>query len=385
MTSQPTLEGLRISLLAGELGRGGAEKQFVYLVRALCGLGADLQLLSLTRNEHYESNLIELGLHPISVGRFRNPVIRLVLVTAIAQKHRPLIFQTSHFYANLYVSLLPRISGSTLGIGSIRGNVYHEVEANGRWSHWLLRAPTILVANSHTAKENAGRFGVNKENIYVLPNAIDLNDFDAQSKKHSLERLPSEHYVAVIVARLVEVKRVERFLQAVAIARQDVPNLTGWIIGDGPQRQFLEAEANSLGLLPDGVRFWGARSDVPNILRQADIFVLTSDREGFPNVLLEAMAASLPVITTPAGDASIVVQDGLTGFVVPGTHSEQIAERLVYLAKHPAQRAILGAAGRSRVENTYSYNAFPQTLKALYLSALTRHSSKELQNFIAAQ
>ncbi len=361
-------ESLRIAFLAGTLTHGGAEKQLVYAARALKEMGIPLQIYCLTRGEYYESTLRGLGIHPIWVGRFENRLIRLLLITRLAARFRPHIFQAWHFYTNLYVSLLPRISPHAMGVGAIRSNVFHEIEANGFWARWLIRAPDALVANSYTAKQNSRLFGIEKK-VYVLPNVIDLHEFDLQA---SAERLHSSHdsLIAITVARLQPVKRISRFLSALAIARREAPNLIGWIVGDGPERQRLEAEAGQLGLLPHAVRFWGSRSDVPSLLRQADIFVLTSDREGFPNVILEAMAASLPVITTPAGDAGVIVEDGITGYVVQGEPVAQIAECMIRLARDADLRQVLGTAGRVRVEERYSYHLLPQTLERLYATIM---------------
>jgi glycosyltransferase involved in cell wall biosynthesis len=83
------------------------------------------------------------------------------------------------------------------------------------------------------------------------------------------------------------------------------------------------------------------------------MIVLTSRQEGFPNVLLEAMAARLPAITTPVGDAAMLVDDGRTGFVVPFGDEALLAVRMMALAQSPAMRRIYGDAGRARVEAHY--------------------------------
>ena len=92
---------------------------------------------------------------------------------------------------------------------------------------------------------------------------------------------------------------------------------------------------------------------MPRVLAGADMLVLTSQHEGFPNVLLEGMAARLPVITTPAGDAGVLVDDGRTGFVVPFHDLELLTERMLTLARSPAMRRAFGTAGRARVEAQY--------------------------------
>jgi glycosyltransferase involved in cell wall biosynthesis len=99
---------------------------------------------------------------------------------------------------------------------------------------------------------------------------------------------------------------------------------------------------------------------------------LTSDQEGFPNVLLEAMAARLPVIATPAGDAGIVVEDGVTGCVVDFEDVRGMAERMVCLAQSASLRRQLGEAGRRRVERDYSFTSLAPRLMNLY-KEVARH------------
>jgi len=385
MKTSSSTESLRIVLLAGGLGQGGAEKQLLYIVRALQDLGVDIRLLTLTRGEHYETELIQRGVRPIWVGRVGNPIVRLAIITALAKRYKPHILHSAHFFANLYVSLLPKITRKTLGVGSIRNDAFHEVETNGHWSRWLLRSPTALIANSFAGQRNAGQFGISKERIHVLPNVIDLEEFDSLADTQPRTCSRHEPCIAVTVARLVPVKRLERFLEALAIARQNVPNLVGWVIGDGSERSRLEFKAHELGLFPDNVRFWGRRSDVPRLLGQAHMFVLTSDREGFPNVILEAMAAALPVITSPAGDSGVVVQDNSTGYVVPFEDIGAIAGRVRLLATSPDLCVQMGRAGRQCVEQQYSYASLKRSLMSVYfnIAKTTRESTgKSLYNIL---
>lgn len=368
------LRDLRVILLAGSLGQGGAEKQLVYIARALREAEANVKILSITRGEYYESILLEEGFFPRWIGCFSNPLIRLVVATYAAWKFYPHIYQSCHFFTNLYVSLFSRIAPGSVSVGSIRGDTNHALEANKIWGRGLLRAPHVLIANSYAARENAIALGVKERRLHVLPNVIDLGEF-AQKASRPLDIIPDrDAIIAIAVARLVRVKRLDRFLRALVLARQHIPNLVGWIVGDGPERASLEELAAELRLLPDGVRFWGQRDDIPTLLSNCHMLVLTSDREGFPNVILEAMAASLPVIATPAGDTAQVVGEEVTGYVVSGDPVEKIADRLVHLARNPDLRATLGSAGRCRVEQQYSYRSLPQTLEQLYQNILADHA-----------
>jgi glycosyltransferase involved in cell wall biosynthesis len=150
--------------------------------------------------------------------------------------------------------------------------------------------------------------------------------------------------------------------------------LRGVIVGDGPARASLEARARERGLLPDGVAFTGARTDVPRLLAGADMLALTSQHEGFPNVVMEAMAARLPVISTPAGDAASLVQDGSTGYVVAFDDEDQLTAKLTSLARSPSQRLAFGAAGRALIEERYRVDTLvPRALRIYHQAAERQH------------
>jgi glycosyltransferase involved in cell wall biosynthesis len=212
----------------------------------------------------------------------------------------------------------------------------------------------------------------------VLPNVIDLCEFDRE--RHSLEApARDEEPTAIAVCRLVPMKRLDRFVHALARARQDVPSLKGIIVGDGPERAPLQALAKSIDGLNGSLRFVGRSDEVPTLMRRAHMLVLSSDHEGFPNVVLEAMSAALPVVATPAGDVTRVVTDGETGYVVPFGDIDAMAARMVRLATSPALRKRLGQAGRARVEQSYSFGPLGERLLAIYRSmAETQHHSRAL-------
>lgn len=355
----------RVAILAGTLARGGAEKQLVYLAEALLKGGADVRVLSLTRGEFFEPELRAIGVDPIWVGRFGSPLLRTAAVAAALRDFRPHILQAAHFYTNLYVGLAAPLCGA-VGIGTARSDIVHELQSNGRWGRWLLRVPSALVVNSHAARRNAVALGICPESIHVLPNAIDLEIFDELAAEGESEGPEGSAPVVVGVGSLIPAKRFDRFLRALALARERGSAVQGVLAGDGVERGRLEALAHELGLLPNGISFVGSRNDIPALLGHAHIYLLTSEHEGFPNVLLEAMAARLPVVTTPAGDAGVLVQHGETGFVVPQDDIEAIATRLSELAASPELRQRLGAAGRRRVEASYTSRALAERAFTVY-------------------
>jgi glycosyltransferase involved in cell wall biosynthesis len=351
----PSAPRLRVALVAGTLTPGGAEKQLTYMARALSQSDGAVQVYSLTRGEFYEAALRRLNLEPIWIGKRGSRLLRLGALVHALRAFRPHIIQSGHFYTNLYVALAARLVGA-LSIGSIRNDGLYEAEEMGRWTPWLVRLPRSIITNSQAAVDNLGSLGIPQATCYVVPNVIDLAEFDARMDEVSPMILPTESpVVATIALRLDPMKRLDRFLEVLSAARGAMPSLRGVIIGDGPERSRLEVVARERGLVPGGLEFLGLRDDIPVLLRQVDVFVLTSDHEGFPNVLLEAMAARLPVVTTPAGDAGRVVQDGVTGYVVAFDDVRGMAERVLRLAHSPSFRRRLGEAGRQRVEQSYSY------------------------------
>ena len=383
----PAPDRLRIALIAGTLGQAGAEKQLVYMARSLRDAGADLRVYSLTKGEFYEAHLRELGVEPRWFGRFGNirfgniPLRLASLATGLG-RFRPHIVQSAHFFCNLYAGLCGRLSGA-LAIGGMRNDLGRERKACGRWTRPLLRLPSAIIANSRAARRGVDQFGVRPDSIVVLNNVIDLEDFDARSDSGVCAWDPGGPPVALAVGRMHPEKRFDRFLAALAQARRTSPVLRGVIVGDGPEWPNLHRHAQALGLLPNGVLFPGRRNDVPALLGRADMLVLSSDHEGCPNVVLEAMAARRPVVTTPAGDAGVVVEDGVSGYVVPFDNVEAMAGRMAHLAESPELRRGLGEAGRRRVEEAHSYDGMAGRLISAYEMIANRQGRRDILAAIA--
>ena len=374
---------LRVAFVAGTLGLGGAEKQLVYMASSLRQSGVQVRIYCLTTGEYYESVMKKNGLIPFWIGKIQNPLWRLPALAVELRDFHPHIIQSAHFYTNLYATLVAPLY-KAVGIGGLRSDTFNEVNGNGFWGMKLLKVPRTLISNSNTAKRNAVSLGAREDRIFVLPNVIDLEVFDRDISASSLVPLPIKKKIlginVVVVGTLFPGKRIDRFLQALQKARTSAPMLRGFIVGDGEERNHLECLADDLGLLPDGVCFVGRQDNIPAILSQADIFVLSSDNEGMPNVILEAMAASLPVITTPAGDAGVAVVHGVTGYVVPFDEiNNTLEDYLVNLSASPELRQKLGEAGRKRVEQYYSYGLLGDRLLSIYAEMGSKLHDSRLQ------
>lgn len=154
----------------------------------------------------------------------------------------------------------------------------------------------------------------------------------------------------LFVGRLAAVKGLPVLFDALVRLAPDFPDLAVTLIGDGPERQGLEGEAAALGLA-GMVEFAGyqGQSGVAAALAESDLLVLPSFAEGLPVVLMEALAAGLPVVTTRIAGVAELVEDGISGFLVPPGDAAALAEKLAILLADPALRAAMGKAGRARV------------------------------------
>jgi glycosyltransferase involved in cell wall biosynthesis len=143
------------------------------------------------------------------------------------------------------------------------------------------------------------------------------------------------------------------------------------VAGEGPERAALEAEARALGV-GDRVSFLGFRPDTPSLLASADLFVLPSLIEGLPLSVLEAMAAGCPVVATAAGGTGEIVQDRVTGLLVPPADAEALAAAMQELLRDRPLAARLAGAGRDRVRREFSAAATARSVMSVYDELLER-------------
>ena len=354
------LAGLKITFVAGTLGRGGAERQLFYMLQALRQSGAHPELLCLTRGEFWETNIRALGVPVTWVGQHAGIPQRLATIIAMLRKRLPDIVQSQHFYTNPYAALAARTAG-VREIGAMRNDCLSEVRANGHLLGWLcLRVPRMIAANSRQGIDNAHALGVPARRLTFLPNVVDTDLFIPSS------RSKSKQIQLLAVGRLVEAKRIDRLLHVVALLRSRTAtpfHLT--IIGEGSLREQLERQALEQGL-SDIVTFAGAQAEMVTWYQQADILILTSDWEGTPNVLLEAMACALPVVATRVGGVPEVVQHGITGYLAAPQEEAMLVERLATLIDDALLRQTLGAEARSYVEEHHALSRLPTFLSTLY-------------------
>jgi sugar transferase (PEP-CTERM/EpsH1 system associated) len=225
--------------------------------------------------------------------------------------------------------------------------------------------------------------GIAAEKVRQIYNGVDREKFQPrEGRRPGLLPdgfLPDDGLVIGSVGRLVEVKDQRTLVQAFAGLVDDDPALRArlrlLIVGDGPLRGALEAQAESLGIA-GLVWLPGDRDDVAALLREMDIFVLPSLAEGISNTVLEAMACGLPVVATRTGGNPELVEDGVNGRLFPVGDAHTLAARLGGLVADPAARGAMGTQSRARVDAQFNWSRAVDEYLSVYDSLLPLAQAK---------
>lgn len=210
--------------------------------------------------------------------------------------------------------------------------------------------------------------------VEVVHNGRDLAPFrryrDVEDRASSRRRLgfPSMGPLVTLVARLGSEKDFDTFLRAVCHVRAAIASARFVIVGEGRQRPMIEARIAELGLR-EAVTLTGYRSDIPEIMGATDVFCLTSTSESFGNVLVEAMAAGVPCVSTDCGGPADIITDGVDGYLVPVGDAEAVARAIVSILDDPEKMARMRAAAARKSED-FSIDAMVEGWVRVYDEAL---------------
>lgn len=256
---------------------------------------------------------------------------------------------------------------------------FNSDEANGlkpsrnRFRRMALARAHALVVPSATLESIAyGPWRQARKKVRLIPNGIDVARYRERPKPDAipgLARTPGKLLVGTL-AGLRPVKNLPRLVRAVA-AHRDRLQLV--IIGEGPERQAILAEAESCGL--DDLCMPGFMTEPSTFLGLFDLFALSSDSEQFPISLVEAMAAGLAAVATDVGDVAAMVAQENRPFVVPANDESAFAAALNQLADDPRLRSDIGAANRIKAEQSFADTAMIGAYARLYGEALGRPSA----------
>lgn len=237
--------------------------------------------------------------------------------------------------------------------------------------------PDIIAISQAVAQQ----FAELSVEVVVIPNGIPLEKFTPGPKLEQLRRelgLSEEDQIALIVGRLTPWKGHQELLEAISILVGSRPRLKLIVVGEvafweDNYEQQLKQQAAELGVA-DRVVWTGFRTDVPDLLRLCDVFVLPSVNEPFGRAIIEAMAVGCPVVATDSGGVPEVVQDGETGMLVPPGEPEALAQAIETLLADPGKAEQMGRAGLSRAREKFNADRVARQVQQLYERVLSRRA-----------
>ncbi len=389
------MSAIRVARIISRLNVGGPAIQAITMTRLLEPLGYDSLLIRGTEAGHEGSMdhlARELGVVPLRIARMRRElgprdVIAFAHLVRTLRRLRPDVVHThaakagalGRFAVLACGRARPRVVVHTFHGHSLSGYFSSRQDALFlRIERFLARRTSRLIAVSEEVRDDLVRLGVApREQIEVIRLGFDLRRFEVDEATRGARRaalraalgIPREARVVTIIARLVPIKRVDRFL---ALAEQLAPERDVWFLvaGDGELREELQAVPLSPGVA-ERVVWAGFQQDVPGICFASDVVVLTSDNEGTPVSLIEAQAAGVPVVSTRVGGAATVV-GGRPGALVDPDDGAGLARAVgALLDDLPAARAS-ARADRARVVADFSLEALVRSLDELYRRELGR-------------
>jgi glycosyltransferase involved in cell wall biosynthesis len=397
-------EPIRVVRIIARLNVGGPAIQAITLTKCLEPLGYRTTLVR-GREEPEEGNMDyladELGVVPVLVPSLRrNPgwrdVRALLGLIGVLRRERPEIVHTHAAKAGTLGRVAALAAGGqparhwTRAVGRRSGrrpiliHTYHGHSLSGYFSprsaavyrrieRLLARFTDVLIAVSDEVRDELVSLGVAEADRFeVVPLGFDLRPFSVGTSERARRRdalrcelgVPSEDKLVTLIARLVPIKRVDRFLRVARGLAAERAGLHFLVVGDGELREQLRSSPDAVEL--DGRLTWaGFRRDIPDICFASDAVVLTSDNEGTPVSLIEARAAGTPVVATRVGGVASVAPD----FVVDPRDDRAMATALsrVLDDASAAERAL---AGSSEVARTFSLEALVERVDGLYRGLL---------------
>lgn len=362
---------MRILYIIGQLSRGGAEQQFYYLLKYL---RPDACVISLRQDGYWTEPIRALGIEVIELKRRgRGDLARLAEIVRIIRRYQPDIIHI--FIDNLY-GLYGRLAALLTGHPRVIVGERAHPTYDPRWyidlrHFWLNRSVRYIVANSKTALDYLTReMGLPPRKAVFIPNGIEIERIH-QEASTTPSTLPESWQNAVIIGTVANVaprKNPELFLQVAQRVITKHPDVRFLWVGDGELLNQMQAQCVSMEL-EQFVMFVGRQLNVAQWLRALSIFILTSNFEGTPNAAMEAMVVSLPCIVTNVGGSSELVQNGITGFVVPSGDAETLGDRICRLIEDAELRHRMGAAGHATIQD-YDVHTMAKAYQKLYTACL---------------
>jgi len=299
----------------------------------------------------------------------------LVRLWRLMRAQQPAIVHTHTSKAGFIGRLAARLAGVPVVIHQPHGHIFYGYYGPRRTAFYVALerlaarwTDRIVTLTERGIDEHLVR-GIGERAQYrAVPSGVPTAELRAAAPTRGVARarlrLPDDAFVVVGLGRFVPVKGFDVLITALPTLAAAVPSTCVLLVGDGPERVALEAQAGRLGVR-DRLRFTGVTPDIAVCLAAADVLAAPSRNEGMGRALVEGMALGLPVVGSEVGGIPAVIADGETGWLVPPGDAAALAEALVELGRDAALCAKLGAAAAARAE-AFSSRVAHAAMRAIY-------------------
>ena len=352
---------MKILFILTGLGLGGAEKVVIDLADQMHVLGHDVKIAYLTGDVQVKPASSDVEIIALRLNSLKDFLLASKKYQKLVKSFRPDVVHAHMVHANIFTRLnralcpVPKLictAHSSNEGGKARMLAY-------RLTNRLSDINTNVSQEATQAMISKGAF--TKKTVVTVYNGINLNNFKNNPKSIRLEQNTLNF---ITVGRFTDAKDYPNLINAFAILKKNNRAINLTIVGDGELRDQIESLIKELELEED-VTLLGRRSDIPQLLSQADIFVLASKFEGFGLVVAEAMACECYVVATDSGGVAEVM--GNTGKLVPIQNSQALADALQNaIALSSKDRMQNNRKARARVEQLFSLETSVQKWLALY-------------------
>jgi glycosyltransferase involved in cell wall biosynthesis len=343
-----------------DLAVGGAERHVTTLMPNLDRSRFATAVVCLGDEGALFSDLVEAGTPATALHRSKRQAVHAIVDLVRAMRtFKPDIVITRGYSAETLgriASALARVPHNVVwvhnhGDGTPRGTIRRVVDR-------VLDRVTSAYFGVARAQSSymIDELGCPPGKVRIIHNGVDPEKFEVTRDRRAVSQygISSSDKVVGIVAALRPEKDHHTFLRAACAIRAELPGVKFLIVGDGPMRAAVERDVSELGLA-DCVTITGCRTDVRRLFQALDVVVLSSySVECFPMALLEAMAAGRPAVCTAVGGVPEIVDEGVTGFLVPARDPKALAERLIEVLRDNVLAHRMGRAARARVEEEFN-------------------------------
>lgn len=363
--------------LVGRLHVGGAERQLVALAPLFDPERFRVIVATMQPGGELEEQLREAGVELRCLNfRMRHFLPAVGRLRSLLRQEEVGILHTHMYYASWYGRIAGLRAGVPVMITTDHGHDPWKKPWHVAFERYALKRTALRIAVSQDVAEVLrAREKVPEDKLRVIPNGVDVQRFQiGQAERDSVRSdlgMADETLLVGTVGRLVKPKALHVLIEAAARLLGTIPETRLLIVGEGPLRGELERHASGLGIGKQ-VFFAGARSDIPAVLAAMDVFVLSSQREGLPVALLEAMAAGKPIVATRVGGIPEAVTDRREALLVSPDDPNALAAGIGELARRPDLAAALGRRAAEKAAGEFSIAAVVEKLETVYSELLSR-------------